>query len=463
MDNQNEDVYLIKLGVGKDKCPSGKLCLYTHEDYNAAGNDGDILVISPNIQLDEERLKEFGFPVGNRKGVTGIVNNMAQPGTLASRPYIDGETLSIAAGGSIPDLAYTEFPGGGTWNDKTRSVVSQPVEEVTLQIILEDNISLGIDQTVETELKIRNESNTTITGATITLESDEATIVSVEDFNQTINIPGKGTTTVKIPLKGHREGSTKLTARLYTPLGYINKGDNIKETNASVAGVLVTIRMSMAQRMTIKDNEESYAPLDITNESNIDIQGIVLEAVSANTTILTVGKHDDPLTLPASKSQRVNIPISGLSNGRTILTVTLTPPPGIINLGDTQKRSQVTVDSERDLTVSQKLLGHWKKVWNQPEYIYNYELTLKSENSRVVKWRLTFLLQTGAVLDPDWLKTQQDWLEVDEATEGFIALINKTGHTIEPGAELPLAIQVLYPGESDLYNELYNVHLKQEI
>ncbi|TDB47374.1 hypothetical protein [Photorhabdus luminescens] len=458
-----DDVQLIRGGKGKGACPAGKLCLYTHVSYNQEDTDGNILAIGPDIQLDEAQLASYGFIVGGRHGVSGVVNKMSKAGTLVSGLHINGETLRVEAGTDFPDLTKHTFPGGGTWNDATRSVVSAPVERVTLIIMLENGISLAIDQTIETQLKIKNESAVAVNGATIDFVSGDPAKVSVGNFNRTVNIPANDTVTVKIPLTGHSKGSTTLTAHLHTPLGIINHGDNVKKTNANVTERSVTIRMLMARQMEITGGVLSYAPLDIRNESNIEIAGVVLEPVSGNTTVLTVGEFNTTVTLPAADTLRVNIPVTGVNAGTALLATSLTLPPGIINAGDSQIQSQVTVVTVRDLNVDQKLLGHWQKVWDQPEWIYNYELTLKSESLRVVKWRLTFLLQKGAVLDPDWLETQKDWLEVDGETEGFIALINKTGHTIDPGVELKLAVQLLYPGKADEYNELYNLRLRQEL
>lgn len=60
----DQDVYLIKNESGADKCPSGKLALYTNIDFHG-GEMGDILIISPNIALTKQVLEGYGFIVVN--------------------------------------------------------------------------------------------------------------------------------------------------------------------------------------------------------------------------------------------------------------------------------------------------------------------------------------------------------------------------------------------------------------
>ncbi len=454
-------VELIKGGKGREACPSGRLCLYTHEAYNVGERDGDILSIAPDIQLNEAELKSYGFVVGERHGVSCVVNNMSKAGTLVSGPLINGYTLEVAAGASISNLQNINYPGGGSWNDKTHSVVSVSVQEVILKVSLENNISLGFGETLETNVEIKSESAISIEGATIELVSSSPGVVEVGNFDKGVDVPANKTVMVKIPLTGRRAGSAMLTARLRMPLGYINNGDAEKVTSASVSKEVVTIRMVMAPRMDITAENPSVAPLEIKNESDREIAGVVLASATGNPDVLTVGKFDNVVTLPPNDSVRVNIPVVGVSAGNAVLTTKLTPPDDLENNGDSQRGMLVAVSTSQDLIVDQSLLGKWQKVWDKPEFIYNYELTLNSERLRVVRWRLTFMMQKGAVLDPDWLETQKDWLDVGVAPEGFVALNNKSGHTIEPGTDLKLAVQVLYPGQSDVYDELYSLHLRQ--
>ncbi|MFK3775800.1 hypothetical protein [Pseudomonas sp. NPDC089406] len=455
-------VELIRGGKGMAACPSGTLCLYTHADYNQGETDGDILSIAPDIQLDQAQLRTYGFIVGGRSGVSCVVNKMNKAGALVSGADINGYTLNVAAGAYFSDLMGVTYPGGGTWNDKTHSVVSAPVQEVILKINLENDILLSVGETVETDLVIVNESSVSVERATVEFVSSVPATVEVGGFDTSVNIPSRNTATVRVPLTGRKVGNAQLAARLRMPVGLINNGDAEKIASSSVSKRAVNIRMSMAQQMEITAGVSLYyAPLEIKNESDVEIAGVVIESTSANTTVLTVGDFENVVTLPPNGSTRVNIPVSGIGAGNAVLTTKLSPPDDLVNNGDSQKTMLVVVHTRRDLRVDQSLLGKWKKVWDKPEFIYSYDLTLHSESIRVSRWRLSFILQQGAVLDPDWLETQKDWLEVDQALPGFVALVNKAGRTIEPGTDLKLAVQVLYPGESNYYNELYSLHLRQ--
>lgn len=134
----NELVELLKNQKGKDKCPPNKLALYTNINYNNS-EIGDILLISPNVQLDQEELESYGFDVGQHDGVSCVVNNMSQAASLVAGLNLDGDILNVPAMSSIDSLV------GQGWNDLTRSVVSAPVALVTLGISSENpvNVILG--------------------------------------------------------------------------------------------------------------------------------------------------------------------------------------------------------------------------------------------------------------------------------------------------------------------------------
>ncbi|EOF5839615.1 hypothetical protein ACK1YQ_003472, partial [Salmonella enterica] len=68
------------------------------------GEMGNILIISPNIQLNEEQLASYGFIIGENSNISSIVNNMDQDATLISGLYVDGQTLTVKPGTTIPTL-----------------------------------------------------------------------------------------------------------------------------------------------------------------------------------------------------------------------------------------------------------------------------------------------------------------------------------------------------------------------
>ncbi|OTA14561.1 hypothetical protein Xvie_03590 [Xenorhabdus vietnamensis] len=227
-----DDVYLIHNSSGADKCPAGKLALYTNINFNET-EIGDILVISPNIQLDTEQLEGYGFIVGGHDGVSSVVNNMSQNATLISGLYLDGETLTVSAGKQISSLV--NYPlGSGTWNDAVNSVVSANVTTVNLTMTLESGISIQTGEEYSALLQIKNNSSTTVTGATIEASSGNPDIFTVDSFPPAVDIPANGTSSLRIPLTGEGQGSAALNCRLYTPLGIINSGDNTMDTTITV-------------------------------------------------------------------------------------------------------------------------------------------------------------------------------------------------------------------------------------
>lgn len=230
---ENQDVYLIKGSKGEDKCPAGKLAIYTHVNFNAGSTAGDILIVSPDISLDRSQLESYGFPLGKGNGVSSIVNKMEQDATLVSGLYLDGTFMTVKAGKNITSLAdYTL--GSGTWNDAVNSVVSAPVENVNVTLSIESAITLQEEESYYALLLLKNDSNDAISGANVTATSSEAGIFSVGAFTQTVDIPAKGTQTVRIPLLGESTGAATLTCVLTMPFGIINEGNNMSYTSVSV-------------------------------------------------------------------------------------------------------------------------------------------------------------------------------------------------------------------------------------
>ncbi|MBD2801858.1 hypothetical protein ID854_15765 [Xenorhabdus sp. M] len=226
------DVYLISQESGADKCPAGKLALYTNINFNQS-EIGDILIISPNIQLDTEQLEGYGFIVGGHDGISSVVNNMSQNATLISGLYLDGETLTVSAGKQIPSLV--NYPlGSGTWNDAVNSVVSADVTTVNLEMTLESGISIQTGEEYSALLQIQNDSSAVVTGATIEASSSDSAVFTVGLVSWAEDIPANGASSARIPITGVGQGVATLNCRLYTPLGIINNGDNTADTAITV-------------------------------------------------------------------------------------------------------------------------------------------------------------------------------------------------------------------------------------
>ncbi|WP_261774235.1 peptidase inhibitor family I36 protein, partial [Salmonella enterica] len=207
-----QDVYLIKNESGADKCPSGKLALYTNIDFNG-GEMGDILIISPNIALTKQDLEGYGFIVGEHDGVSSVVNNMDQDATLVSGLYLDGVTMTVSAGSQITTLV--DYPlGQGNWNDAVNSVVSAGTQAVDLTMDIESEIVLEEGEEYSALLQIQNNTNEAVEGVTVSASSSNSAVFSTEFNSQTLNVPGNETVNVRIPVEGKGQGEATLTCQL---------------------------------------------------------------------------------------------------------------------------------------------------------------------------------------------------------------------------------------------------------
>ncbi|MGJ3352923.1 hypothetical protein [Providencia sp. Je.9.19] len=448
---ENESVELLKNQKGIDKCPPDKLALYTNVDYNNS-EIGDILLISPDIQLDQEELESYGFDVGQHDGVSCVVNNMNQAASLVAGLNLDGDILNVPAMSSIPSLV----PQG--WNDLTRSVVSAPVALVTLEISSESPLNVILGQENNIELNIENKSSVTIPGVTLEVTVKNNDLITVVSYPEIIDLPGSEITTIPVSLKGNKTGETTLSVRIYTPIGFINQGSNTYDVNAEVKGV-ITLKLTLDKQIVLLTGETKSVPLKIANQSSVTINGLIVGATSGNDAIMTVGEFNSPVDIYQNDSVVIDIPLNANSSatGTTNLVCSLTPPAGYENEGDNNITSTVTVTAERELEVLQEFQASWA---GEGGYLYSYMLTLKSQNTRVNKWELSFQLPSGAVVSENWYESQKNWLTKVEV-DGNVILSNTTGHTIDPGVDLPLQIQLVYPDQSEYYKYIYSLSLRQ--
>jgi hypothetical protein len=237
---KDNDVVVLHNAAGVDQCPDGKLALYTNVNFNngaAVGETSDILIMSPDVQLDTEALESYGFIVGEHDGVSSVVNKMSKPATLVSGTNLDGYTLPVSAGQNISSLVNYMLPSGATWNDATNSVVSASVTITNLAMVLESGISMQQDETYLALLQITNNSETSVTGATVDVSSGNVGVFTVTTPVTGINIPANQTTNVRISMSGVGPGSATLTCTLNTPLGIINNGNNVSSTSVTVTAV----------------------------------------------------------------------------------------------------------------------------------------------------------------------------------------------------------------------------------
>ncbi|ANI31858.1 hypothetical protein PL78_18785 [Yersinia entomophaga] len=454
------DIQLIKNARGENKCPAGKIALYTNINYNEQ-ELGDILIISRDIQLNRQQLESYGFYVGGHDGVSSVVNKMSQNGTLVSGLYLDGETLSVAAGESIPSLV--SYPlGKGTWNDATQSVVARPVETVNLTMSLE-NISFALNKAYVAELTIANKSNIAVSGLTLDVSSANNNVVSVGNVAAIGTLPANGSVKVSIPLTGKSIGSTSLTSQLHTPIGVINSGANQINTRVSVTAINVELTMSVASNLVLTSDETYYNVLNISNSESSDIKGVSVGVTVSDSAIVSVGYFPPSVDISAGKSVNINIPLMGENPGTATMTAKLTMPNGYTNNGDSQASSVIQVTEQRDLDVSQEYKSHWRKQWDKPEFLYSYHFLLTSSSVQVRSWQLSFLLPEGAMVDVDWLNANSSWIELntDKSVNGWCFLDSTKGNVIAPGIDLPMDILMIYPGEAEEYKVINNLRLEQ--
>ncbi|MGW6950190.1 hypothetical protein ACWGHD_25140 [Streptomyces xanthophaeus] len=116
-----------------------------------------------------------------------------------------------------------------------------------------------------------------------------------------------------------------------------------------------------------------------------------------------------------------------------------------------------------DLRASPNFRSHWKHMWDRPEWVYDFGLTLVSDRDRVPQWEFSFTMPEGVVVSPDWLEAEQGRLTVDSTGDGKFVLKNTSGHIIEPGADLHITLHMLCPGESDKYKYLIDHRLRQVV
>lgn len=229
----DQDVYLLNNESGADKCPSGKLALYTNIDFNKS-EMGDILIISPNISLNKSQLASYGFIVGEHDGVSSVVNNMNQNATLVSGLYLDGETLVVKPGSQISSLL--DYPlGKGNWNDAVNSVVSADTQSVDLTMNVESEIYLEEEEEYSALLQIQNNTGEAVENVTMSATSSNSAIFSVKLDPQTLSIPGNETVNVRIPVEGKSQGQATLTCQFTMPVGIINNGNNMTQTTVTVS------------------------------------------------------------------------------------------------------------------------------------------------------------------------------------------------------------------------------------
>lgn len=258
--------------------------------------------------------------------------------------------------------------------------------------------------------------------------------------------------------------NTNVSSLINFPLGAGTWNDSTRSVvSLPVTPVNIALTINLEQEVVIAQNETYFTYISIKNNSDTYIRGLSVESKSANENIMRIVNYTLLTDIPGNATVSERIPLFGVSPGTTTLTCRIKTPTEIVNTGDNVVTASVSVTIVRELAVKQELLAHWKPVWDKPDYLYSYRLVMSSESSRVKTWRLSFLLPEGAKISEDWLSANSSWISLnkDRSTYGMVVLDSIKGHAIEPSTDIPLDIQIIYPGEADSYNTLRNVRLDQ--
>lgn len=134
------------------------------------------------------------------------------------------------------------------------------------------------------------------------------------------------------------------------------------------------------------------------------------------------------------------------------------------NQSDTERAMTILVRPEKYLNITQSFKGKWVNNENNDEMVYSYRLNLKSDdiqNFPVKDWFVFFNLPHGAYVSPVTIQSVKDWLELVDVKSSVnntaLATHGDGSHVIQPGSDLNLDIQIIYPGESADYESLKNL------
>ncbi|MGD3105491.1 hypothetical protein [Streptomyces sp. YGL11-2] len=156
-----------------------------------------------------------------------------------------------------------------------------------------------------------------------------------------------------------------------------------------------------------------------------------------------------PIDLPRGSKALINLSgtIDPRFEGRFTCTSLVASPTRANTAG--QYSDSVTTDVELPpVTVTPKVnLPGWAEQWPGNGWIISYELTLAANEHRVVWWEISFDVPEGTRINPH----EPHWFAVvKDGTDGSVVIATPDdSHTIEPGAPLTVAVQLLYPSQHD--------------
>lgn len=158
-----------------------------------------------------------------------------------------------------------------------------------------------------------------------------------------------------------------------------------------------------------------------------------------------------PIDLPRGSKALINLAgtIDPQFEGRLTCTSLITSPTRANTAA--QHSDSATTDVELPpVSVTPVInLPGWPQTW-PPEaegWVISYDLTLAANEQRVVWWEISFDVPEGTRINPQ----QSQWYDVvKDGTDGSVVITTPDEtHTVEPGAPLTVAVQLLYPSQYD--------------
>lgn len=174
-----------------------------------------------------------------------------------------------------------------------------------------------------------------------------------------------------------------------------------------------------------------------------------------------VNRTDEDNALFSAADQRGHsLPVDRRSSIADLRRIAMADSPN--GTWNDQPQSALAAPFLGNLIVEQQFLSKWQD-WETQKWIYSYRITVRAAETRVVKWALGFGdLPEGTSLYKGF--TDVFWGQISrDGTEGSVLLASPAGggHTIDPGTDLLIDIQVLYPKEDPAQEHLTSLNAQQ--
>ncbi|PJJ03756.1 hypothetical protein BX264_4152 [Streptomyces sp. 2333.5] len=158
-----------------------------------------------------------------------------------------------------------------------------------------------------------------------------------------------------------------------------------------------------------------------------------------------------PIDLPRSSNAVINLTgtIDPQFEGRITCTSQVAPPSLANTAGQHSDSATTEIELPPISVTPPVIVGQWPQTWPEEAkgWVISYELTLAANEQRVVRWEILFDVPERTRVTPQ----QSQWYAVlKDGTDGSVVIATPDDpHTIEPGAPLTVAVQLLYPSQHD--------------